>query len=130
MSKATFKQDLDEVDRTLATSPGQSYPDLGELVFKGLDIKTQAAKEFIRVALANARLMDRKQQDYGPRNISSFGLYGVVVRMNDKMERIKTLMSGSRRRKALNESIQDSFRDVSNYGIIALMLDLNRWPME
>jgi hypothetical protein len=50
--------------------------------------------------------------------------------MNDKMERLKTLFNKGRRKRAINESIVDTFRDISNYAIIALMLELGRWPNE
>jgi len=74
--------------------------------------------------------MDQKQQDYGPRNISGFGTFGVVVRMNDKFERLKSLFNKGRRRRAVNESIIDTFRDISNYATIALMIETNQWPMD
>lgn len=95
-----------------------------------LGLKTKAAREFLCLALANVMLMDRKQQDYGSTNISGFGTFGVVVRMNDKMERLKSLYNKGKRRKAVNESIKDTFRDVSNYATIALMVELGRWPNE
>ena len=115
----TLKQDLDFVDDTILVA---------DIKFK-LNLTTKAAEEFVRIALANALLMNRKQLDYGPQNISAFQTIGVIVRMNDKMERLKTLHKGGRRRKAQNESLMDTFRDISNYGIIAMMLELNRWPL-
>ena len=93
----------------------------------GLGIQTKAGHSFLRIALENAKLMDNKQQDYGSRNISGFGGFGVVVRMNDKFERLKTLY-GKKRRRAVNESLLDSFRDLSNYAIIALMVETKIWP--
>lgn len=95
-----------------------------------LGLKTQAAKEFLNIALENVILMDKKQQDYGSKNISDFGLLGVVIRMNDKFQRIKNLLSGNKRKASVNESIRDTFRDVSNYAIIALLLDSKKWPSE
>lgn len=94
-----------------------------------IGLQTQAAKIFMRLALENTILMDRKQLDYGSRNISGFGLFGVIVRMNDKFERIKNLFA-KRRRKAQNESVLDSFDDISNYAIIARMVATNQWPNE
>lgn len=95
-----------------------------------LNLQTTAAKEFLKVALENTLLMDKKQLDYGSRNISSFGLFGVLVRMNDKFERIKNLVGKGKRRKAHNESVKDSLRDLSNYAVIALMLENKTWPNE
>lgn len=96
---------------------------------EALNIRTLAGKAALEVALTNVMLLDKKQLDYGPRNISSFGLLGVVIRMNDKFERLKTLLfDKGRRSKANNESIADSFNDVCNYAIIARLLDEKRWP--
>ena len=94
-----------------------------------LGIKTETGHEFLLMALANAMLFDRKQQDYGSRNINGFGTLGCLVRMNDKMERIKHLFNvKGRKTVAVNESIADSYRDISNYAIIALMLEEDVWP--
>lgn len=99
------------------------------LVVDALGIQTKAGKAFLEIALENAKLMDNKQLDYGPKNISGFGSFGVVVRLNDKFERVKNLYN-SRRRRAVNESLLDSFRDISNYAIIALMVETKVWPNE
>ena len=90
-------------------------------------IETLAGREFLIIALENVVLMDKKQRDYGPSNISRHGVHGVVIRMWDKMERLSNLFT-NRRKKATNESIKDTFRDISNYAIIALMLDGGKWP--
>ncbi len=92
-----------------------------------LGIETPAGIEFVSYALANALLFERKQKDYGPNNISKFGAFGCTVRMSDKFERIIHLQN-NRRRKAVNESIADSYRDLSNYGIIAQMCEDMVWP--
>lgn len=108
--------------------PSPLDPLVAETAHK-LGLKTAAGAIFLRFALENTLLMDRKQQDYGSKNISGFGTFGVVVRMNDKFERIRNLFN-NRRKRAVNESIRDSFRDISNYAIIALMVESKQWPEE
>lgn len=95
-----------------------------------LGIKTPAGVEFVRHSLANALLFDRKHEDYGPRNVSGFGTFGVIVRMNDKFERLKHIFGQGRKKRTMNESIKDSLRDIHNYSNIALMVDSGRWPNE
>lgn len=102
---------------------------LRELIYKDLQLKTNVSREFIEELLKLAVLFDKKQQDYGARNISAFGLFGVAVRMNDKMSRLVNLM-GKKKKKPVNESLRDSFRDISVYGIIALLVGDGRWPKE
>ena len=65
-------------------------------------------------------LMLKKQKDYGPRNITDFGELGILIRANDKIARLKNLRFSGR--TAVNESVDDSWMDLANYGIIALML--------
>lgn len=90
-------------------------------------LKNPVSTEFLKVCFDNTKLFDKKQTDYGPSNIRGFGTFGVLVRMNDKFERLKTLFT-KRRRKPQNESILDSFRDASIYGTIAILLETNKWP--
>lgn len=99
-------------------------PNLQDLADQ-LGLKTQAAVDFLKVALEGVKLFDNKQQDYGPGNIGAFGELGVVIRMNDKFERIKTLTGAGR--KPRNEKFEDTYKDISNYAIIAIMLRRKLW---
>ncbi len=102
-------------------------PGLAKSVAESLGLKTSAAVDFLNVAMQNTLLFDKKQLDYGPRNMSSFGAFGVIVRANDKFERLKNIFT-NRRSVALNETIDDTFRDISIYCIIATMLESGLWP--
>jgi hypothetical protein len=100
-----------------------------QLIGSLIELKTQAGLNALKVALENVVLLDKKQLDYGPANIIGFGLFGVVVRMNDKFERVKHIFNKTgRKRRAVNESVRDTFRDIANYSTIALLLDTNSWP--
>lgn len=61
-----------------------------------------------------------KQHDYGHGNINRFGLFGVLVRLSDKIERYKNLLN--RNTVAINEPIGDTLTDMVGYCVIALML--------
>lgn len=72
----------------------------------------------------------KKQIDYGPGNIAEghnkFGRVGLLVRMNDKMQRLINLERGGA--APLNESVEDSFKDLLNYAAIALLCERGQWP--
>ena len=75
-------------------------------------------------------LFAKKQADYGPGNISMNGniplaLVGLGVRMNDKTQRILNLTYN--KNEPNNESLVDSFMDISIYGIIAQILIKGSW---
>lgn len=65
----------------------------------------------------------KKQKDYGPNNISRFGLNGLVIRTHDKVARIYNLLSksGGLSNAVENESFYDTLLDIGGYAAIALM---------
>ena len=78
-----------------------------------------------------AMLLLRKHMDYGPKNISQSPggpLNGLRVRMWDKIARINNLIESGD--DPQNESLEDSFKDLANYSIIALMVLRGKWPQE
>jgi hypothetical protein len=75
-----------------------------------------------------AELLIRKQKDYGPKNISDSPggpLNGLRVRMFDKLARINNLVETGATPE--NESLRDSFMDIANYAIIAMMVLDKQW---
>lgn len=79
------------------------------------------------ISLECNELLISKQRDYGPKNILSFGELGVLVRANDKLERLKhNLWKGKVENgedvSVENESIEDTWKDLRNYAQIALMV--------
>jgi len=88
-------------------------------------IKTITGRRALEVAFDCVRVIDAKQQDYGPRNISDFGEHGILVRTNDKVQRLRHLSQSAG--EPNNESIDDSWLDIANYGIIAQMWRRGLW---
>ena len=72
------------------------------------------------VVLDLADLISAKQYDYGKVNILGFGEQGLVVRLWDKINRLKNLIWNNQRPK--NESVEDTLNDIAGYAIIGLML--------
>jgi len=75
-----------------------------------------------------AELLIKKQKDYGPKNISDSPggpLNGLRVRMFDKLARINNLIETGATPE--NESLRDSFMDIANYAIIAMMVLDKQW---
>jgi hypothetical protein len=95
-----------------------------EAMHAELGLVTDMAKEAFRIVCENVRIMDTKQQDYGSNNISAFGEFGVLVRLNDKMERLKHL---NKMPSVKNESIDDTYLDIANYAVIAMLIRRNLW---
>lgn len=74
-------------------------------------------------------LLISKHHDYGPKNISlSPGgpLNGLRVRIWDKIARINNLIDAGF--EPSHESLEDSFKDLANYSVIAMMVLRGTWP--
>ena len=90
-----------------------------------LNIQTEMGRAALTHYVDAILLFEKKQLDYGPNNISDFGEFGVLVRLNDKINRLKNLFKTNA--SAQNESIADTWKDITNYGLIGLMCHLNVW---
>jgi len=88
------------------------------------DIQTEMGRAALIIALENVATLDRKQRDYGSRNISEFGEIGILMRVWDKICRLKNLMG---KENPKNESIDDSWLDMANYAIIAILVRRGIW---
>ena len=79
----------------------------------------------------------KKQHDYGPGNIMlggsvdneedvSLALKGITIRLNDKINRLVTLLLKSNR-EPQNESVLDTFKDIAVYSVIAQVVANKKW---
>lgn len=99
--------------------------DLISRICQEYDIQTPIGKDALKIMLENAALLDRKNRDYSKENIAAFGEFGVLVRANDKICRLKNLLFAMDAPK--NESIEDSWVDLGCYSVIGIMLRRNLW---
>jgi len=97
----------------------------------------QMTREFKKIQREQYELFLHKQHDYGPGNISvgtqlqtpeeiKLSLTGLWFRMNDKIQRLKTLLMGDRE-SAVDEPLEDAYLDISNYGIMATIVKNGKW---
>ena len=93
----------------------------------------EMTSEFKRLQKEQYELFLHKQHDYGPGNISvgtflvtpeeiKLSLTGLWFRMNDKLQRVKTLLLGEKKSAVKDEPLEDAYLDVSNYGIMATIV--------
>ena len=98
----------------------------------------EMTKEFKKLQREQYELFCHKQHDYGPGNISvgtqlktkeeiNLSLTGLWFRMNDKLQRVKTLLMNDRESAVKDEPLEDAYLDVSNYGIMATVVGRGKW---
>lgn len=76
-----------------------------------------------KLALEVAEVVIKKQRDYGKDNIlkSPVGAeLGIIVRLGDKINRLGNLYT--KHQNPENEPIDDSWRDIIGYSLVALMV--------
>lgn len=97
----------------------------------------EMTSEFKKILKEQYELFCRKQLNYGPDNISvgtrletpeeiKLSLTGLWFRMNDKINRLKQLVLLGKS-DMVGESVQDSYSDLSVYGIIAQIVSRGKW---
>ncbi len=80
----------------------------------------------------------KKHRNYGCGNINvgtnletegdvRLALTGLWFRMNDKIQRLKTLLMGKKENAVEGEPMEDAYLDVSNYGIMATIVKKGKW---
>jgi hypothetical protein len=94
-------------------------------------------KEFQKIQLEQYSLFCKKMLDYGIGNIAlggnlenkkdrNYSLTGIQIRLNDKINRLKNLLI-HKNNYVEGESIEDTFIDISTYGMIAMIVGRKKW---
>lgn len=96
-------------------------------------------KRFNQITDEQYKLFCKKQYDYGSGNITlggdleneedrMFALTALVIRMNDKVNRLKNIIVKHRGNNAVaDETYLDAFRDLSIYSVIAQLVSEKVW---
>ena len=117
--KGTPKEDIDVISYM-----EKKYPEM--------------TSEFQKIQREQYELFLHKQHDYGPQNIAvgqmlvneeekRLSLMGIWFRINDKVERIKTILMRGDNGSLKGEGLVDSYSDISNYGVMAQVVARGKW---
>ena len=98
----------------------------------------ELAEEFQAVQKEQYELFAAKMMDYGLSNISlgsdlstkedrDLSLTGIWLRCNDKINRLRNMIKRNVKNYVQGEAMIDSFIDISNYGIIAMLVLRGKW---
>ena len=97
----------------------------------------ETMKEYRKIMFEQYELFCKKHSNYGPGNISvgttlsspeevKLSLTGLFFRMNDKIQRMKQMIVNNISDN-VGESLEDTYQDLSNYGIIAQLVSRGVW---
>ena len=112
----------DEINQTV-TLFEEEYPELSE--------------EYQNIQEEMYQMFASKHMDYGLNNIAlggnlgnqedkKFSLTGLCIRLTDKISRLKNLLLNDKN-YVKGESMEDTFIDIANYGIIGLLVGRDKW---
>lgn len=96
------------------------------------------SKEFKHIQNEQYELFAKKMLDYGIGNVAlgstledsediNLSVMGIWLRCSDKINRLKNLIKRNGKNYVEGESMIDSFIDIANYGIIAMMVLRGKW---
>ena len=138
--KVEYKEQIKRAKKMVKKKEVNSYltGDHGDIVTYMEQEWPQMTSEFRRLQREQYELFLHKQHDYGPGNISvgsqlqteeevKLSLTGLWFRMNDKIQRLKTLLMGDKEAAVEDEPMEDAYLDVSNYGIMAVIVSRGKW---
>jgi hypothetical protein len=97
----------------------------------------EMTKEYLNIIMEGYETFCSKQSNYGPHNISvgtslettddkKLSLTGLWFRMNDKIQRLKQLVVLGKQDN-VGEAIDDTYQDLSVYGVIAQLVSRGKW---
>ena len=138
--KVPYTEQIERAKKMVKKEEINSYltGDHGDIVTLMEQEWPEMTKEFKKLQREQYVLFLHKQHDYGPGNISvgtqlqtkeevKLSLTGLWFRMNDKLQRVKTLLMNNRESAVKDEPLEDAFLDVSNYGIMATIVKNGKW---
>mgnify|MGYP000341911405 CR=1 FL=1 len=94
-------------------------------------------KEFKKIQNEQYNLFSKKMMDYGLGNVTlggdlalsedkKYAIQGIQIRLNDKINRLKNLLRNGKN-YVEGETIEDTFIDIANYGIIGMLIGKDKW---
>jgi len=94
------------------------------------------ANGYKKIIREQYEMFAKKHLDYGLTNVAAgtqlandeekqFALTGLFFRLNDKVSRWKNLIMT--KQVAKNEALTDTYQDITNYGIIAQLVERGLW---
>jgi len=103
-------------------------PDLICLAIDGTSGDRDLEREMALLLARLFELFKAKQSSYGPGNIAAFGERGCLMRANDKIQRLITLVWNGRENRLRDETIDDTWLDLADYALIAFLCRTGKWP--
>lgn len=106
-------------DSIQITNKSQILNELHNLSIFSLIMLQELTKEkVVHIIHKNKELFINKNEDYG-NSFEDFKLIGIIVRLNDKINRIKSIYK--LKQPKVDEKIEETINDLYNYCIIGLM---------
>lgn len=89
---------------------------------------TGLEEDFAELLAIQFELFKRKQASYGPHNVGAFQERGIFVRVWDKVQRLRRLVWDNKPNPLNDENIEDTWMDLANYSIMAILCRRGQWP--
>jgi hypothetical protein len=137
-SALDFEREPTKAPKATLTKEDQEAVDTQDIVRYMENKYPEMTQEFRTIQQEQYELFLHKQHDYGPQNVAvgsllktkediKLSLLGLWFRIQDKTERIKTLLMRDDGNSVQDEPVVDSYNDISVYGIMAQVVSRGKW---
>ncbi len=87
--------------------------------------------ETLGITLNSLRdLLEKKNRDYGSNNLLTFGDLGILVRLSDKLERLKNYVLRDQTFEIDDENLEDTLYDIAGYAIMWIVLGKEGYELD
>ena len=93
-----------------------------ELVNNEMINELEVLKQYKKITNDIIIMLTKKNSDYGDDNLLKRGLYGVIVRLDDKLSRLNNLIKQNSKSGMVGESIEDTLKDIIGYCVNSLRI--------
>ena len=76
-------------------------------------------EKFKAIADEIVDMLVKKNEDYGDSNLLRYGLFGICVRLSDKVARLENMVFKA---PAVDETLEDTLKDIAGYAVNAIRL--------
>lgn len=118
----SIKKGVKNVDKEGKVEMTTLEQEIIEQIKSKYDDLTEIDLKIYNLTLEIAKLLVKKNRIYGKNNLLRLGIIGILLRLEDKLARIKNIIKKDQHDYLDYEAIEDALKDIAGYSINTLRL--------
>lgn len=100
---------------------------IGEVIFKQLNLKEKMSLKFISSALKAIKTFDENHTEKGLEPYTEYGPIGVMIEFDKKRNILRDNYHPSSDEKYTSEELEKAWKDVAVYSLMGLLVETGEW---